>query len=199
MVISRRGFVLAAGAVPALASEPRPEVLSVVNRRLGHLARVQSIYIDVLDGAAGSGQIRDLLFAEIQKLDLFVLTENDTKADAFLRGTAEDVEFMDLYDSREGINVRIGNSRSRRETGESKFDSATASVGDTTDIRRQEKKHEALAAVRLVLPDGEVIWSTAEESAGAKYRSAAAEVAARVADSLRRSYETARRTAQALP
>ena len=46
------------------------------------------------------------------------------------------------------------------------------------------RKHEAIATVRLVNKDGDVIWSTIQESNGAKFRGASADVADKIARQL---------------
>ena len=43
-------------------------------------------------------------------------------------------------------------------------------VGQNESTRIAERKHEAVASVRLVNKDGDVIWSTTQESLGAKFR-----------------------------
>ena len=53
-------------------------------------------------------------------------------------------------------------------------------------------KH-ALATVRLVNKDGDVIWSTTQESNGAKFRGASADVAEKIARQLGMDYERVRR------
>jgi hypothetical protein len=55
-------------------------------------------------------------------------------------------------------------------------------------VHQQERKHEASASVRLVNRDGDVIWSTIQESQGAKFRSAAADVAERIGRQLAADY-----------
>ena len=53
-------------------------------------------------------------------------------------------------------------------------------MGDRESTAVRERKHEALATVRLVNKDGDVIWSTTQESTGAKFRGASADVADRI-------------------
>jgi hypothetical protein len=53
-------------------------------------------------------------------------------------------------------------------------------VNDSESVRIQERKHEASASVRIVARDGDVLWSTTQESQGAKFRSASADVAERI-------------------
>ena len=53
-------------------------------------------------------------------------------------------------------------------------------VGEQESTRIAERKHEATAAVRLVSKDGDVLWSTTQESLGAKFRGASADVADKI-------------------
>ena len=47
--------------------------------------------------------------------------------------------------------------------------------GESSEVK--ERKHEALATVRLVNKDGDVLWSTTQESGGAKFHGASEDVA----------------------
>ena len=58
------------------------------------------------------------------------------------------------------------------------------SLSDNESVHIEERKHEAMAAVRLVTKDGDVIWSTTQESNGAKFRGASADVADKVTKQL---------------
>jgi hypothetical protein len=66
-------------------------------------------------------------------------------------------------------------------------------VGEHESTRIAERKHEATASVRLVTKDGDVIWSTIEESTGGKFRGASADVADKIARKLAMAYERARK------
>jgi hypothetical protein len=57
-------------------------------------------------------------------------------------------------------------------------------VGEHESTHIAERKHEAVASVRLVNKDGDVIWSTTQESLGAKFRGASADVAYKVTKQL---------------
>ena len=57
----------------------------------------------------------------------------------------------------------------------------------------KERKHEAYATVRLCNKDGDVLWSTTQESLGAKFRGSSADVAAKIAHQLTLDYDRARR------
>jgi hypothetical protein len=62
-------------------------------------------------------------------------------------------------------------------------------VGDESSTNTKERRHEALATVRLVNKDGDVIWSTTQESTGAKFRGASADVAEKITKQLVADYE----------
>ena len=156
------------------------------------LVSVQTVYVDELNGTDGSVQIRDMIIGSLHRVRLFVITEDQEKADAYLRGTAEDLIYSESLSQRQGLNVRGSASRSQRDSGDSKYNSGSFGIGETDSTLRRERKHEAIAAVRLVLRNGEVIWSTVQESAGAKYRGAAADVAEKVAGELVAAFRNAK-------
>lgn len=160
------------------------------------LLSIKRIYVDRLTGGETAAQMRDLIIASLHGAKLYVLTENQERADAILRGAAEDLIFTDQFQSSESVDLRSGvssGSRGSRTYG-SGSRAAAISVGvgdkDSTDIH--ERKHEALATVRLVNKDGDVVWSTTQESDGAKFRGASADVADKIARQLTADVERAR-------
>ena len=182
---------LIAGASPSSAAADEPG--SLADRMLVKLLAVKTLHVEPLQGE-GAGAIRDMLVSAVHKTGLFLITENPDSADAFLRGSAEDLIYQDFERRRESLTARGSSAGSRRETGDSRFNSASFGVGDSESSERRERRHEASAAVRILLPTGEVLWSTTQESNGAKYRGSAHDVAERVAEDLARAY----RKAQAL-
>jgi hypothetical protein len=66
-------------------------------------------------------------------------------------------------------------------------------MGENESYRATERRHEAAAAVRLVDKDGDVIWSTTQESTGGKFRGASADVADKITQALKGDFERARR------
>ena len=183
-------FLSATGAASA-AEAPR----SLADQQLKKLAGVHRLYVEELAGE-GAHAIRDLLVAAIHSRGLFVLVEDAASADAYVRGSAEDLIYTDYERYSTGINVRGAASSSQRESGESNYGSASFGVGDNEDTNRRERKHEALAAVRIVLNNGEVVWAAARESSGAKFRGAAADVAHGVAEDLEAAVANARQLAR---
>jgi hypothetical protein len=53
-------------------------------------------------------------------------------------------------------------------------------VNDNEESRIEERRHEATGSIRIVGKDGDVIWSTTQESDGGKFRSAMADVADKI-------------------
>ncbi len=155
------------------------------------LVRVKRISVEKLNGGDTAGHMRDMIITAIQATKLFQLTENPDRADAILRGSAEDLIFTDTFQTSEGITARtsIGAGGNR---GTMLGRGIGAQVGDTEAQRIVERKHEATASVRLVTTDGDVIWSTTQESLGGKFKGAAADVAEKVAKRLAEDFVKAK-------
>jgi hypothetical protein len=145
------------------------------------LRGVKRLYIDKFGGGEGASQLRDMMIASLQKAGLFVVTENPERADAVLRGSGEDLVFTDVFQSNESVGARANASVGRGASTKTRdYASLGAGVSESEGSRIQERKHEASASVRLVNKDGDVIWSTTQESQGAKFRSASADVADKI-------------------
>ncbi|MFZ5928098.1 MAG: hypothetical protein ACOYX1_11680 [Acidobacteriota bacterium] len=145
------------------------------------LLRVKRLYVDRFGGGEGAAQIRDMVIASLQRAGLFVVTENPERADAVLRGSAEDLVFTDVFQSGEAAGARSNASSGRGSSTRNRvYGALGAGVNENESVRIQERKHEASASVRIVARDGDVLWSTTQESQGAKFRSASADVADRI-------------------
>ena len=163
------------------------------------LLSIKRIYVDRLTGGETAAQMRDLIIASLHGAKLYVLTENQERADAILRGAAEDLIFTDQFQSSDSVDLHSGvssGSRASRTYGGSRSASISVGVGDKDSIDIKERKHEALATVRLVNKDGDVIWSTTQESDGAKFRGASADVADKIARQLTADVERVRQGRQ---
>ena len=172
-----------------------PTGLSPEEQAQAQLAQVRRVYVDILTGGDAALQIRDLLMTSLQKSKLFVITEDEEKADAVLKGAAGDETFTDLFQSSDNINAHSqigggvnGNSRSSG----SRY--AGLSIGENETRRTEERKHEAIATVRLVSRDGDVIWSATAESLGGKFLGASADVADKIAKRLAVDFNLAKKS-----
>ena len=150
------------------------------------MLQVKRVYVEPLAGDSSAEAIRQLIITSLQQSRLFTLTDNPDRADALVRGAANDKEYTDQFDSQEGINAHANAG----QFGEVLFLSRGSggygiSVGDNESHHIKERKHEAYAAVRLCNLDGDVLWATTQESHGAKFRGASADVAEKVARQLK--------------
>jgi hypothetical protein len=170
------------------------------------LLTVHRVYVDRLTGGETAAQLRDLIISALQGTKLFVITENEQRADSFIRGSAEDLLYTDKFSSSEGINARSNSSESSNissgsswyKSGSGQSLSTGAGIGENDSVHIEERKHEAMATVRLVNRDGDVLWSTTQESLGGKFKGASADVADKIARQLAADIERTRR-ARRLP
>lgn len=176
----------------AFAAEPAPPSSSIEEAGLRQLRAVQRVYVDRLTGGETAAQMRDILISSLEGAKLFVVTENPDRADAILRGAAEDLVFTDVHSSSESLDARA-NFGAGRSSGNSRSRYGGVGVGENESERSAERRHEAIAAVRLVNKDGDVIWSTTQESLGAKFRGSSADVADKITARLKEDLERARK------
>jgi hypothetical protein len=174
---------------------PAQPTFNPIEEALSQLLRIRRLHVQELSGGEAASQIRDMIIASFQSAGFFLLTENPDRADAFLRGTAEDLVFNEQFSSSDDLGARTSlsagagglTSRDARRGG------LSAGISQSEDVRINERKHEALAAVRIVNKDGDVLWSTTQESFGAKFRGASADVADKITRQLRTDLEKARK------
>lgn len=178
-------------ATPNSDDNPDPEL---------QLLTIRRVYVDRLSGGPTAEQIRDMIIASLQSAKLFVLTENQDRADAILRGSAEDLVFTDTFvtsDSIHGNTASSNHSSSGESTGgaydrwsenRSAGRSLSLGVGENESSNIRERKHESVASVRLVGKNGDVIWSSTQESLGGKFRGASADVADKIMKQLVTEY-----------
>ena len=166
---------------------------------------IKRLYVDRLTGGETAAQMRDLLISSLEGAKLFILTEKEERADVVMHGAAEDLIFTDAFSSSDGVNMH-GSAGSNSGSGtSSRFNGASSGydtrsgrtmslgVGENDSLSTKERRHEALATVRLVNKDGDVIWSTTQESTGAKFRGASADVAEKIARQLATDCERLRK------
>jgi hypothetical protein len=189
---------------PALPPALPPAITKADEEILQQLSTVRRVFVDRLSGGDTAVQMRDMIISSLENSKLFVITENQERADAILRGSAEDLVFTDVHSSSDSIHAQANFSLSSGQTygstsrsGSSSRDQRSQSngvnVGDSESSHSAERKHEASAAVRLVNKDGDVIWSTTQESIGGKFRSSSADVADKISRKLMEDYDRAKK------
>jgi hypothetical protein len=174
----------------AIADEP-PSPAALEESGLRQLRNVRRVYVDRLTGGETAAQMRDILISSLDSTRVFVITENEDRADAILRGAAEDLVFTETHSSSDSLNAHA-NFGTGRSNSSSRGQYGGLGLGQSEDERSAERRHEAIAAVRLVNKDGDVIWSATQESLGAKFRGASADVADKIAARLKEDFEKAR-------
>jgi hypothetical protein len=158
----------------------------------GKLAKIHRIYVDILTGGDQALQIRDLLMTSLHRSKQFIITEDEDKADATLKGAGSDEIFTDSFQSSNGINAhsQVGGGPTTK-TNSARY--AGMTIGENESQHTLERKHEAMATVRLVNKDGDVIWSATAESLGGKFLGASADVADKIAKRLMIDYAAAKK------
>ncbi len=123
----------------------------------GDLLKVKRIYVDSFGDDPISREMQSMVVSALVASKRFVVTENRDRADATLRGVALENTRQELHASHESTVA-----------GRSAISDSSAST-ETTE--------KARISLRLINPDGDVIWTTTQESKGAKYKGASADVA----------------------
>ena len=189
---------------PALPPAVPPAITKADEEILQQLSTVRRVFVDRLSGGDTAVQMRDMIISSLENSKLFLITENQERADAILRGSAEDLVFTDVHSSSDSIHAQANfslssgqtygsTSRSGLSSRDQRSQSNGVNVGDSESSHSAERKHEASAAVRLVNKDGDVIWSTTQESIGGKFRSSSADVADKISRKLMEDYDRAKK------
>ncbi len=189
-------IVIASAALSVFAADQPPTSTALQEAGLRQLRAVRRVYVDRLTGGETAAQMRDILISTLANAELFVLTENQERADCILRGASEDLVFTEVHQSADGINAHANlgaSSRSYNQGSSYRNNTAGVGIGENESDRSSERRHEAIAAVRLVNKDGDVIWSTTQESLGAKFHGASADVAEKITARLKDDFEKARK------
>ena len=139
-------------ASPAVQTADAPA--NVEEEMLGQLLTIRRVFVDRLSGGDTAVQIRDMIMAAMQGTKLFVITENQDRADAFLRGSAEDLVFTEEHSSSDSIHANAnfglgatGSTSTRTSRGGRGSQYQGMGVGETESSRSSERRHEAVAAV----------------------------------------------------
>src|SRR6516225_2310919 len=113
---------------------------------LRQLRTIHRVYVDRLTGGETAAQMRDILISCLDGSKLFILTENQERADAILRGAAEDLVFTDVHSSSDNLNAHsnIGSSHNSGSSRSGSGGYAGFSVGENESEHSAERRHEAI-------------------------------------------------------
>ena len=184
--------ILATLGMSAVAADNPSSTAAIEENSLKQLLEIRRVFVDHLTGGETAAQMRDILMSSLESSKLFVLTENPERADATLKGAAEDLVFTEVHSSSDSLNARA-NFGTGRATSTSRGANAGLGVGESESDHSAERRHEAVAAVRLVNKEGDVIWATTQESLGAKFRGASTDVADKITARLKEDFARARK------
>jgi hypothetical protein len=121
------------------------------------LLKVKRIYVDSFGDDVVSRDLQSTVVSSLVAAKRFKVTENRDRADAILKGVALEKTSQELHSYGEGTAV------------------GQAAISDSST--HTETLNEAKLSIRLIDPDGDVIWTTTQESKGGKYKGASADVA----------------------
>ena len=171
-------FAMMQGAPGAQTTTPSTQSAVSVTANAGttslrqKLESVKRICVDSFGETATAKQIQAMVVTSLAETKRFVITENKDKADAILRGTALETSSQEYHSNREGTIA----------AGATHHGGAAMGINDSS--ASTETIDHARLAVRLVSADGDVIWASTQESRGAKYKGAAADVADKIVKAL---------------
>ncbi len=199
-------------AAPTVASQSSANTEDLTPEQ--RLALVKRIFVESFGDDPISKQAQSMVIDALMKTKRFVVTENRDRADAILKGTAVEKTSQELHAISESGNVATASSYGHAEqsgsvngdlhgssvngvgtvngslhgssSGSATHVGHAQSVGIDDSQATTETIDDARISVRLVAPDGDVLWTTTQESTGAKYKGATADAADKVAKVLMR-------------
>jgi len=200
---------VAAAVVPRTQSNSRPEQIS---EDLGKkLLQVRRIYVDTFGDDTISKQVQAMVINSLSDSKRFIITENKDKADAVLKGTGLEKTSQEFHGMSEGTGVASAAGGHHGSVSGSFVNGTGSVVGSSSGgfaahaariddaVASTETINDARVAVRLVDTDGDVIWTSTQESTGAKYKGATADVADKISKQLLRDLEKLEKKASEAP
>lgn len=149
------------------------------------LLRVKRIYVDSFGDDIISKELQSMIVSSLTASKRFKVTENREKADAILKGVALEKTSQEVHAYGEATSVGSAGGGGHSEisggggsiSGSSSGGFVARHMGTSDSSLNTETVNEARIAVRLVNSDGDVIWTSTQESKGAKYKGSSADVA----------------------
>jgi curli biogenesis system outer membrane secretion channel CsgG len=185
-------FCQAPGSEPRNSPKPVTDLRSELAARL---SAVKRIYVESFGDDEISKTLQAMVINALDETKRFIVTENKDRADAILKGHSLEKTSQEVHATGGGTQVAAaagGHSAQVSPSGGSAHGGFAGKALGIEDSRLStETINDARLAVRLVSQDGDVIWSTTQESTGAKFKSASADVADKVAKQLLRDIDKA--------
>ena len=200
-------FAMVASAIGQTLPAPTPQntqatVASQLDAELtDKLLKAKRIYLDSFGEDPINKALQAMVLDAIRASKRFIVTENKEKADLILRGAALEKTTQEAHAlgsatsvataagghsaSISGTSTPVGGSIS----GSSSGGFVARQMGIEDSQASVETINDARVAVRLVSSDGDVVWSTTQESKGGKYKGAMADAADKIVKQLLRDLE----------
>jgi curli biogenesis system outer membrane secretion channel CsgG len=161
------------------------------------LLKVKRIYVESFGDDIISKELQSMIVSSLVATKRFKVTENRERADAIFKGVALEKTSQELHAYGESTAVGGASGGGHSEisssggtiSGSSSGGFVARHMGTSDSSVNTETVNEARIAVRLVNPDGDVIWTSTQESKGAKYKGASADVADKCVKQLLRDVE----------
>ena len=176
-------------AKPEPTAQAAPNANRVADTDPTALLKVKRIFVDSFGDDVISKELQSMIVSSLVATKRFKVTENRDRADAILKGVALEKTSQELHAYGESTAVGSASGGSHGEvsgsvvngtgsvSGSSSGGFIARHMGTSDSSVNTETINEARIAVRLVNPDGDVIWTSTQESKGAKYKGASADVA----------------------
>lgn len=177
-------------------AQPASKVLTAEEEKAQALLTAKRIYVESFGDDTESKTFQSMLVDAIGSTKRFIVTENREKADLLLKGAALEKTAQEMHALGSGTVVATAagggsssvsgsaNSAGGMISGSSHSGFRAQHMGISDSQALTETVNDARAAVRLVSKDGDVVWSTTQESKGAKYKGATADVAEKIVKQL---------------
>ncbi len=133
------------------------------------LLKVKRIYVESFGDDIISKELQSMIVSALVATKRFMVTENHERADAILKGVALEKTSQELHAYGESTAAGRG------------------AISDSS--AHTETVNDAKLSIRLVTPDGDVLWTSTQESKGAKYKGSSADVADKCVKQLLRDVE----------
>ena len=199
--------LLAQAAQTALPASNSTASAVKQNLPAGDLASIRRIYVDSFGDDPISKEMQSMIVSALVSSKRFIVTENREHADAVLKGVALEKTSQELHAFGESTAVSSAAGGHSSQIGGSDgtvsgsshggFAAKAAGIGDSSV--NTETVDRARVAIRLVNAEGDVIWTTTQESKGAKYKGASADAADLCVKQLLRDVAKTQSTASPMP
>lgn len=157
------------------------------------LLKAKRIYLDSFGEDPINKALQAMVLDALRASKRFIVTENKEKADLILKGAALEKTTQEAHALGSATSVAAaagGQSASvARGSGSSSGGFVARQLGVADSQASVETVNDARVAVRLVSNDGDVVWSTTQESKGGKYKGAMADAADKIVKQLLRDLE----------